>query len=555
MKNIFLVNEYVKYIFCDKKLRTLNIFIIVLARAILLLISPLFTKFIIDKILPKENTTLLFYICILTVSIPIVTCLLIILDIKLSSFIVYRGAQIRTKLFSRMLHSGEKWIKKNDIGSLLYKLLNETETIILFYFRSIGDIFWLASTILIGCILMIFLSYKISLIIIFLLVNQAFIVSYYAKKISNSQNDYLDGMSQLSSSLRNYVNKLEFYKGNYFSENEKDQKILYINSVAKSSGILQKKYTVLSFIQGIFSTIIFTIIYGLGGLLVFNNEIKVGNTVAIYQIYVWIVPAISAFISILQDSNTLRPSFNRLNEIVETKSNNRLDQVERKKPINIFPIRIEDYRILPNEICLEKVLTFEKGIYYCIMGESGIGKTSLISYIFSPDLGSDISFNGIKKSEIDRQYFLKNVCLIKQDIQLFSGTIKENLLYGNNNVKDLDKAISTVEAYQFIENFPNKIDTEMGDIVSKLSGGQKQRLAIARALLRNPQVLIMDESTSALNYSIERKLLENIRKNYPEITLISISHRHINNDLFDKIIYLFREDNKLIVKEGDGIGS
>jgi ABC-type multidrug transport system fused ATPase/permease subunit len=201
-----------------------------------------------------------------------------------------------------------------------------------------------------------------------------------------------------------------------------------------------------------------------------------------------------------------------------------------------------------------KGLSFEvkSGQQLAIVGSSGSGKStiaSLIQQFYQPTSGS-ISFDGVNAPEIDLTELRSQMAFVPQEVILFGGTIRENIAYGKPNATDeeIRAAAEKANALEFIETFPDKWETIVGERGIQLSGGQRQRIAIARAVLRNPVILILDEATSSLDSESERLVqgaLDNLMKNR---TSIVIAHRLSTIRSAHKIIVL---EKGVIVEEGN----
>ncbi len=177
-----------------------------------------------------------------------------------------------------------------------------------------------------------------------------------------------------------------------------------------------------------------------------------------------------------------------------------------------------------------------------IAGASGAGKTTIVNLLLklaSPSQGS-IRIGGIDLQTIDRLHWLSVISAAGQDLELSEGSIRENLTLGLDDVDDIAiwRALKIAEAIEFVGNYPGSLDTNLGALGSPLSGGQKQRLVLARALLRRPSILILDESTNAIDSSAETRILANIRAAFPDITLIIIAHRSNVTEDADYVVEL-----------------
>lgn len=196
--------------------------------------------------------------------------------------------------------------------------------------------------------------------------------------------------------------------------------------------------------------------------------------------------------------------------------------------------------------------SIEKGKTTAIVGTSGAGKTTLINLIarlFDPDDGR-ITIDGVDLREIKHSSLINLMGMVSQDTFIFNGTIKENIVFGLTGVSDerLFEAVKLANACDFINHFPEGYETVVGDKGFKLSGGQRQRLAIARAILRDPQILILDEATSSLDYHSEALVQSAINMASKNRTVIVVAHRLSTVINADKIIVL---DHGRVVEEGD----
>lgn len=186
-----------------------------------------------------------------------------------------------------------------------------------------------------------------------------------------------------------------------------------------------------------------------------------------------------------------------------------------------------------------------------IVGPSGAGKSTIASLLlrFYDIEGGEISIDGKNIYDYDLETLRGNMSIVPQDVILFGGTIRENIAYGKPNAteEEITKAAKQANAYQFIKGFPEKFETIVGERGIKLSGGQRQRIAIARALLKNPSILILDEATSSLDSESEKLVQEALEILMQGRTSIIIAHRLSTIRSADQIIVL---DEGIIKEQG-----
>lgn len=198
-------------------------------------------------------------------------------------------------------------------------------------------------------------------------------------------------------------------------------------------------------------------------------------------------------------------------------------------------------------------VTFEikPGERVALVGPSGGGKSTVVQLLhrfFDVDAGS-IRIDGTDLRRIDLKSFLEQVALVPQETLLFGGTVRENILYGKLDATqaELDRAAQSAHAYEFIQRLENGYDTVVGEKGAKLSGGERQRIAIARALLKDPKILILDEATSSLDNQSEALIQEALEVLMRGRTTLSVAHRLSTVHNADKIIVI---DQGRIVETG-----
>jgi ABC-type multidrug transport system fused ATPase/permease subunit len=184
----------------------------------------------------------------------------------------------------------------------------------------------------------------------------------------------------------------------------------------------------------------------------------------------------------------------------------------------------------------------ESGQTIALVGSSGSGKTTIASLIlrFYDPLSGNILIDGVESKSLSLTELRKQIALVPQDVILFAGSIKDNIAYGKPSATDIEitEAARKANALDFIESFPDKFNTLVGERGIQLSGGQRQRIAIARAVLKNPSILVLDEATSSLDSESEHLVQEALDKLMVGRTSIVIAHRLATIKNADKIVVL-----------------
>lgn len=195
---------------------------------------------------------------------------------------------------------------------------------------------------------------------------------------------------------------------------------------------------------------------------------------------------------------------------------------------------------------------FKKGKFIGLVGQSGAGKSTIVSLLarmYEPDSG-EIRANGRRIHDMDIDGWRSNIAVVRQDPFIFNETLRYNLTIGNRDVSQsrLDEVIEIAKVDEFIDDLPDGYETRLGDEGVRLSGGQRQRIALARALLKESDILVLDEATSDLDSSLEKQVqsaIENMERDY---AIVGIAHRLSTVQNADQICTL--EDGK-IVEKGD----
>lgn len=214
-------------------------------------------------------------------------------------------------------------------------------------------------------------------------------------------------------------------------------------------------------------------------------------------------------------------------------------------------IEVNDVTVTFGQKSSLKDITFSvnAGNKTAIIGPTAAGKTQLLyllTGLLAPTSGT-IDFDNKDINEYDKETLHSQIGFVFQDSVMFNLSLRENIAFSNTvKDEDIDKAIKTAELKDFIDNLPKKLDTIVSERGTSLSGGQKQRIMLARALALNPKILLLDDFTARVDANTERKILENISNNYPDITLISVTQIISSIDHYDQIILLM--EGELLAK-------
>ncbi len=294
------------------------------------------------------------------------------------------------------------------------------------------------------------------------------------------------------------------------------------------------------------------VILWVGGVSVINGEITIGQLVTFNSLLVYFLDPVKNLINLQPQMQTAVVAAERLGEILDLEAEK--DERESRK---LAPERLEGnitfknvkFRYGTRKLVLDDIsLTINKGEKVAFVGESGSGKTTLtklLLQLYQPEEGS-ILMDGNDLKDIQMEVLRGRIAYISQETFLFSGTIMENLMLGIDDVTvdDVIEACKLAQAHEFINDMPLRYETMLEENGANLSGGQRQRLAIARAMLKKPDILILDEATSNLDAITEKALDRTINEYCKDMTTIFIAHRLSTIKDCDKIYVL--EKGKII---------
>ena len=292
-----------------------------------------------------------------------------------------------------------------------------------------------------------------------------------------------------------------------------------------------------------------------GAIRVNQGNITQGQVVALYNYMSQILIELVKLANLIVNLTKSIASGKRVEEVLNMESSliHKKSEGENESEYEIEFNNVDFKYKTASEESLQNIdLKIKKGETVGIIGGTGSGKTSLISLIphFYDATKGEVLVEGKNVQEYDDETLRDKIGFVLQKSVLFKGTIKENLKWGNENAseEDMIQALKTAQAYDVVLKKEKGLDSEVEQLGKNFSGGQKQRLAIARALIKKPSILILDDSSSALDYATDAKLRKELKKLNYNPTIIVVSQRTASIQHADKIVVL--DDGKI-----DGIGT
>jgi len=464
-------------------------------------------------------------------------------------------ADMRDSLFQKYLSLPMHFYTEERKGNLITRMstdITEIEHSIL----NVLEGAFKAPFIMIGCLFfMFYISAKLTLFVFLLLIVVVFVIGSISRSLRRESGDAQSSVSSIVSLVEESLGGMKVIKA-FQAEDFQESRFSKENRRYKSilTRIIRRR-DLSSPLSEFLGVTIVAILLFYGSQLVFSDQLKAETFFAfIFAFYSIIEPSkllANAYYNVqkgMASVDRLQEIHNIDNEIDDTQGNHSIDTIENAIQFtNVdFQYPSSDLTVLNNI-----TLTFQANKITALVGLSGAGKTSLVDLIprFYDATKGEISFDGkdIKSLSIDS--LRKNIGLVSQDAVLFNDTIRNNIVFGlpHKTESDVVEAAKLSHAWDFIQSTENGLDTMIGDRGVKLSGGQRQRLTIARAILKNPSILILDEATSALDAESEKEVQSALDHFMQNRTTVVIAHRLSTVKQADKI-YVLR-DGKL-VEEG-----
>lgn len=468
----------------------------------------------------------------------------------MSSYIKNTVNYLRCDIFTKILNKDMKDFSLDNSGKYISILYNDIKII---EDSLLNNIFLVISSFISFIISLLFLFSISPSIVIFIVIFGilGFVIpNALSKKLIVEKNNYSHNLEEITSVTKDLFSGFEVIKG--FNIGSK------INTIFKNSSntveSTKKKCSILeSIIKGFslsFSVTVYLGVLILGGYLMYKGEISVGTAIIIIQLSTHIVGPVKTSISLINQIKSVSLIADKIDEILYDSCED-IEEISLPKFENSIEVKNLDFSYTNDRKALNNInLTFEKNKKYAIVGESGCGKSTLIKLLmrYYKDYNGDILIDNKDIHKIFSNDLYKNMSMIQQNVFMFDDSIKENIkLFANYNDEEVLNICDRSGLSNLISKLPDGINSLVGENGNKLSGGEKQRIAIARSLINNTKILILDESTSALDnetaYNLESSLLS-----INDLTLIVVTHKLIKNILlnYDEIIVM--KDGMVIEK-------
>jgi ABC-type bacteriocin/lantibiotic exporter with double-glycine peptidase domain len=527
--------------------------LIVLSSSMFLL-DPLLLKWLIDRILPRKDFHLLLlaiagffgiYVCRLGLS-------------TMAGLVSFRTVQklvfrIRLSILEQMNRLSADYHETTPIGEKLYRMEQDVDqvaelgsSLVPYALQTTFNAIFVVGT-------MFLLDFKLTCMVLPLV--PLFFVSrrYFEAQLREASDSAQEQSGKESSFLQEHLASVIQIQ---LLHQERNQTQLFLDrATARLKALNHRNLVEILFRTSYMAVITLSTIaiLGYGSYQVFVGVLTVGGLVASYSYIARLFDPLNAAVEIYSRLNRMSTSIRRILEVIETAPG----VGERQRAVDLVPpvrgfVELKDvsFSYRAGERVLQKLnIKLEAGERVALVGISGSGKSTiakLIARLYDPERGT-VYVDGIDVRSVRLESLRTNVCYVMQEGILFDRTLKENLLLGNPTAtpKDLRRVIEIADLEELLRRLPKGWDTVLGPRGNTLSGGERQRVALARAVLQHPCLLLLDESTSALDAPSEQRVFTSLARYFSGQTILFISHRISALKWVDRIIVL----NKGVVED------
>jgi ABC-type multidrug transport system fused ATPase/permease subunit len=459
---------------------------------------------------------------------------------------------IRNRAFEQLVFMPMDYFNRNKVGELTSRLSNDISQIQETMRTTVAEFFRQVVIVFGGTVFLFFISWKLALIMFATVPVMAIIAVVFGRfirKLSKQAQDFTATSNSIVEEALTGIANVKSFTQEWITLGKYNKSSQQIRDLNVKSGLWRGLF-VSFIIFCLFGAIVFIIWQG---LLMTQGATPELSSEGFYQFVLFTImmgASVGSLPELYAGIQKAAGATENLVDILNEKTE-RSVAVGKEKPELSGQISFKNVHFsYPQRSDIEvlKGISFEilPNQTLALVGSSGSGKTTISNLLFHyyNNFSGEILYDDYPLQTIEIEYLRGNLAIVPQEVMLFAGSIRENLLFAKPDASDeeIEQAAKGANAFDFIQSFPQGFETQVGDRGIQLSGGQKQRIAIARAILKNPKVLILDEATSSLDSESERLVQEALTNLMKGRTSIVIAHRLSTIKLADKI---------LVVKEGE----
>ncbi|MCH7501211.1 MAG: ATP-binding cassette domain-containing protein, partial [Nitrospinae bacterium] len=519
-------------------------FLCLVVTSVITLVLPLLVRNMINVVVVEKNAAALNS---LTLDIIAVIAFQMLFGITQNYILGFVGnrmtADFRMELFNHIQSLSLRFFQERRVGEIISRMSNDISVIQKALVSIPVAVLRQSITLVGGLAIVFYLNWKLTGLILIVLPPLMLFARIFGKRLRTLAGQVQDQLARAMVVLEEVISSIKVVKS-YNREAYEKQRFEECIETAFDAEVKKVKVSAFFGPFVLFLTfLVSALLVWYGGRQVMAGATTPGELAAFFLYAIIIAGPIGTFVRLYTQSQEALGAIRRVYEILDTKPLIRdpenpviFDQVEGA--IEFDHVSFGYRKDVP--VLKDVSLQVRPGEQVALVGPSGAGKSTVVQLVhrfFDVDAGT-IRVDGHDIREIALKTFLNHVALVPQETLLFGGTIRENIMYGKLDATDeeLDRAARFANAYDFIENLDKGYDTVVGEKGVKLSGGERQRIAIARALLKDPKILILDEATSSLDNQSEMLIQDALDHLMRGRTTLIIAHRLSTVHNADRII-------------------
>ena len=456
-------------------------------------------------------------------------------------------ADLRQAIYQKIIWLPMTFFDSRRIGELLSRITSDVGMLQDTFTTTLAELLRQVLVLIIGVTVIFVLTPKLALFMMLtfpVLVIGALVFGKFIRKLSKKTQDQLASTNIIVEETMQSIAVVKSFTNELFEAARYKKSLTEVVNTAIHAARYRGlfiSFTILALFGGIVGVIWY------GGMLVQSGEITVGELLSFVLYTTFIGGSIAGLGDIYTQIQRSIGASERMLEILDQPDESNSSHRSLKLLGAISYDHVEFAYPTRGDITVLRSISFtiRPGEKVALVGPSGSGKSTIVSLLmrFYPLSKGNIFVDGNDLTTYGLSAFRENIGIVPQEVILFGGTIRENIAYGKPHAsqEEIYEAARKANALEFIESFPEKLDTLVGDRGVKLSGGQRQRVAIARAILKNPSILILDEATSSLDAKSEQLVQDALEKLMENRTTIVIAHR---------LSTIRKVDRILVIKDG-----
>lgn len=459
-------------------------------------------------------------------------------------------ADIRKALYRKIISLPIHFFEQRRVGELMSRITSDIGMLQGLITTTVAEFIRQIITIVVGVVIISLISWKLTVFMLAtfpILIVVAMVFGRYIRKLSGEAQKELAAANVIVEETFQSINVVKSYTNEKLEINRYSSSLGRVVNIAMKTAKLRGGF--ISFIIfALFGSIIGIVWYA--GKLVIANELEINEMITFVFYTMFIGGSLNGLGEMIASVQVAIGASDRVLEIFDEKPEVKIEKSDQKAPKIYGEVEFKNVAFnYPSRADLEVLknisLKINAGEKIALVGYSGAGKSTIVQLLlrFYDALSGEILVDGKDIKSYNISDLRNNMAIVPQEVMLFGGTIFENIAYGKPDATEHEviQAAKKANAMEFIETFPEKLQTVVGERGIKLSGGQRQRIAIARAILKDPAILLLDEATSALDSESEKLVQDALEGLMQGRTSIIIAHR---------LSTIRSVDNIYVIKEG-----